>query len=103
LVAAADVLIDEDELFGEEEGRGAERIAVLIDAVGRDGVGRALEENRVGFAVGDDVLGDVDGGEEADAVAHGDAVLVFRVLFADGGDLRGQRQGEEEAEEAHGS
>ena len=31
------------------------------------------------------VLGDIDGGEEFDAVAHGDFEFVLGVLFADGG------------------
>ena len=79
--AAADVLVDEDELLAQEEFRRAERGAVLVDAVGRDVVGRALQHDGVGLRVREDVLGDVDGGEQLDAVAHGDAVLELGVVF----------------------
>ena len=88
-VAAADVLVDEDEFLAREQLGGPERGAVLIDAVGRDVVAGALHHDRVGAAVGEDVLGDVDGGEELDAIAHGDAVFELGVVLADvGGGVR---------------
>ena len=82
-VAAADVLVGEDEFFAGEEFGGAEGGAVLVGAVGRDVVAGALEHDGVGLVVGEGVLGDVDGGEELDAVAHGDAVFELGVVLAD--------------------
>ena len=37
----------------------------------------------IGLVVRDDVLGNVDGSEELDAVAHGDAVFELGVVLAD--------------------
>ena len=79
-VAAADILIDEDVSGFVEVGRRAELGAIEIDAVRADAVGRAVDQERVGMR---SVLGHIDGGEQMDAVAHGDAVFVFRVVFFD--------------------
>ncbi len=81
-VAAADILVDEDEAVADEDGRGAEALGVMVDAVGGDAVGRAVDEEGIGLR---SVFGDVDGGEEFGAVAHGDAEFVLGVVFADFG------------------
>ena len=81
-VAAADVLVDEDEFFAGEERRGTEVGGELVFTVGGAIVGRALHEDGIFFAF-HDFFGNVDGGEEFDAVAHGDFVLVLGVVFAD--------------------
>ena len=52
---------------------------VVVDAVRRHGVRRALHQDRIGLR---GVLRDVDAGEELDAVAHGDAVVVLGVVRA---------------------
>ena len=75
----------EDEFVFGEEGGGAEVVGVAIRAVRGDAVGSALEEDGVSFCVAKDVFGDVDAGEEMDAVAHGDAVVVLGVGLADEG------------------
>ena len=77
LVASADVLQDED-VSGAHEGLGGSEVGcVVVFSVGGDAVGRAGEEEGVGLC---GVLGDVNGGEEVDAVAHGYAVFVFGVV-----------------------
>ena len=85
LVPAADVLKDEDvALVGQ----------VLRDSPGRslrpaiDAVGRAQQDERQRAL---DFLGDVDGGVELDAVAHGDHRLGGGVALADVGRLLGGR------------
>ena len=94
-IAAANVLIDDDEpVPGENVGR-AQALAVVVDTVGRHRIGRALHQDGVLLRV---VLRDVDGGKELHAVAHGNAVIEFGVvstgvlgLFAGG--LFGRRSG----------
>ncbi len=77
LVAAADVLQDEDVAGAGEGFGGAEARGILIFAVRGDAVGSAGHEKGIGFG---GVFGDVNGGEELDAVAHGDAELIFGVV-----------------------
>ena len=100
-VAAADIFIDEDEafLFGGH-GR-ADLGLVVIGAVRSDAVRRALHDDGVGLR---GVLGDVGAGEEADSVAHGDAVFVLGVVglgvgevgaFSVGEGLRNERLSDE--------
>ena len=78
-IASANVLVDEDEAFLLEGFRLAQHRTVVVDAVGRDRVRRALHQERIGLAA---VLGNVDGGEQLDAVAHGNAVVVLGVVGA---------------------
>jgi hypothetical protein len=78
--AAAHVLIDKDVTALFELLRRAEVFWILIFAVGADVIGSAVHEERV-WASG--VLGDIDGREEALAVAHGNTELVLGVVGAD--------------------
>ena len=93
-IAAANVLIDEDEFLAREQLEGPSAGAVLVDAVGRDAVAGALHHDRVRLSLGD-VFGNVDRGEELDAVAHGDAVFELVVVLADefASDAAGWRRG----------
>lgn len=54
--------------------------AKLIDAVGRNAVGSAVDEEGIGARR---IFGDVDGGKEARAVAHGNAIFVVGVVLFD--------------------
>ena len=76
-VAAAHVLVDENVSRLVEVGRGTELRAVEVDAIWRNAIRSAIDQERVGVR---SVLGNVDSGEEADAVAHGDTVFIFRVM-----------------------
>ena len=87
---AADVLVDEDELLAREQFRGPQVRRGTVDAVGRHVVARALHHDRISPAVGEDVLRDVDGGEQLHAVAHGDAVFELGVVLADEGGALGR-------------
>src|SRR5262249_46376407 len=97
--AAANVLIHEDELLSRKKFRRPKRGAVLIDPVGRDIVPGALHHDRISFAVGEDILGHVNGREKFHAVAHRNAVFELRVILTNelaarsgggsGGGLRG--------------
>ncbi len=80
-VAAANVLVDEDEFLAREEFGRPEIGAVLIDAVGRHAVAGALHQDRVSLPLRDDVLGDVDRREELDAIAHRDETFELVVVF----------------------
>ncbi len=74
--AAPHVLVDEDEPLLRRRVRGAHAVGVGVAPVGRDAVGRAVEQDRIALgATG--VLRDVDGGEQLHPVAHRDAVLVL--------------------------
>ena len=74
--AAPHVLVDEDEPLLRRRFRGAHAVGVGVAPVGRDAVGRAVEQDRIPLgATG--VLRDVDGGEQLHPVAHRDAVLVL--------------------------
>src|SRR4051794_2042274 len=55
---------------------------VVIGTVRADAVGCAIDKEGKGLG---GVFGDVDGGEEFDAVPHRDAVFVLGVVFADFG------------------
>ncbi len=79
-VAAADVLVDEDELLAAEFIRRAEGGLVVLHAVGPDAVGRAGQHDGIGFG---GVLGDVDAGEEALAIAHGNLEFVLGIVRLD--------------------
>jgi|SRR5579863_625413 len=83
-VAAADVLVDENEslCFGGF-GR-ADADAVVISSVWGDRVGRALHQDRIFLRR---VLRDVDACEQTDAIAHGDAEFVLGVVGAGIGEL----------------
>lgn len=54
--------------------------AKLIDAVGRNAVGSTVDEEGIGARR---IFGDVDGGKEARAVAHGNAIFVVAVVLFD--------------------
>src|SRR5580658_5711421 len=79
-VPAANILINEDIAGVLKFVRGAETLRILVFAVGFHAVGSAGNEEGVRFAA---VLRHVDGSEEMHAVAHGDTVLVFRVVRLD--------------------
>ncbi len=87
-VAAADILVDEDEAVLHEFVGGSDGGAIEVGAVGSHAVGGPVEKDGVGFGF---VFWGVDGDEEADAVAHGDAEFMFGVVFADG--VRGRGGG----------
>ena len=75
-VAAARVLIDEDEaVFLKVLGR-PERARILIDAVWRDAVRRAGDQERVLLG---GVLRHIHGGEKPRPVTHRDHVFILRV------------------------
>jgi hypothetical protein len=81
--ASADILVNKDVLRARvKKFRGAEMLGILIFAVGRHGVRRAVEHHWIGVR-SRRVLGHVDGGEEACAIAHGNAVLELGVTGAD--------------------
>ena len=104
-VAAADILVHKDIAGFLKFIRWAEALRILVFAVRGDVVRRPGNEEGVCLAA---VLRHVDGSEEMHAVAHGDAVLVFRVvgldivLFRRGGrglcgrGVRGQGSGAEQ-------
>ena len=79
---SAHILVDKDVLGTGEEFGGSEHGLVLILTVGCDRVRRAIEENRIGVVLAG-ILGDIDAGEEFDAIAHGNAVLKLGVVRLD--------------------
>ena len=90
-VKAAHIFIYKDEaLFFGGDGWADLRF-VVIGAVGSDVVRRSLHDDGVGLGR---VFGDVDGGEQADAIAHGNPVFVFGVVRQGVGELGGRGIGE---------
>src|SRR2546430_1450281 len=79
-VAPPNVLEHEDVSRLIEIRRGTKLRAVQIDSVGAHTIWRAVDQKRVRTRT---VLGYVDGGEQANAVAHRDSVLVLRVVLFD--------------------
>ena len=77
-IAAADVLRDEDELVLRQFAEGAERIAVVVRAVGLQRIRRAREHDGPRLRI---ILRHIDASEELHAVAHGDAMLELGVVF----------------------
>jgi len=82
LVAAAHVLIDEDELLLDEELRHprAKPAAIVLDAVGRHRIRRAEEEDRILLLL---VFRRIDRREKLDPVSHGHERFVLRVVLFD--------------------
>ena len=76
----AHVLVDEDVTRLARQRRRAQVALVLIGPVRLHAVRRPRQEDRIPLRL---VLRRVDGGEEPLAVAHGDAVLIFRVACLD--------------------
>ena len=72
-VAAADVLISEDELLAREEFRRPKVIGKPVHAVWPHATGRAHHHDRVYLAVAEDVFGNVDRREEPLSIARRDA------------------------------
>ena len=99
--AAADILEDKDVTGAQKAVPGGDILPVFVRAVRSDGVGGSGEEERISPA---GVLRHIEGGEEPDAVPHGDLIFVFRVMRLDfvrrrGRDRLGLR-GREQAEDA---
>ena len=95
-VAAAHILIDKDELLAREQFGRSQVGSILVDAIGRDAVAGALHHDGIRPVVGEDVLRNVNGGEQLHAVAHGDAVFELGVVLADelpAGSRSGSRRG----------
>ena len=90
-VAAAHILIGENEaLFFGGEGWTDLRL-VIVGAVGTHVVRRSLHEDGIGLRR---VFGNVDRGEQTHAIAHGNPVFVFGVVRQGVGELGGRDIGE---------
>src|SRR5439155_18485521 len=82
-VAAARVLIDEDESVVAEPRRWTKPCRILVDAVRCDSIRGARHHEWIRSRR---VARRVDGGEEASAVSHRDANFGLRVPLANSGD-----------------
>ena len=80
LSAAAHIAVGEDVPFAREELRGAERAAIVVNAVGRHRVRGALHPNRIRLRT---VFRRVNGDEEMDSVAHRRHIFTLRVIRLD--------------------
>ena len=78
-IAAAHILIHHDEALFFGRFRRPDHGPVIIDPIRSDRVRRAHHQQRVGVR---SVLGRIDAGVESDPVAHGNTVIVFRVVRA---------------------
>src|ERR1051325_1375349 len=76
------ILISKNEFLSSEQLRRTKRGSVFVDSVGRNVIGRTLKHDRIGLAIGRDILGHIDRREEFHSIAHRYSKLVFRIVFA---------------------